>query len=201
MASTVNYEYYLASIYYNPSHAGAYGGMEKLYKAVRKDVKFVLGRSKIRNWLLKQEDYTVHRGTRSKFKRRWVVPPFVDYQWDVDTANVVFYKKENAGYAYFVLAIDIAIDILLVWTVPLRTSMGQEMVEALRQMFATGQKPSHMRSDQGTEFLNKNVKTFLKKENVTFFVTDNAAKTSYAERDIKTIKSRLIRFLTRKQTR
>ena len=174
-------------------------GVEKLYRAVRKDGKFVLGRSKIRNWLLKQEDYAVHQETRSKFKRRRVVAPFVDYQWDLDTANMVFYKKENAGYAYFVLAI--AILSRFVWTVPLRSTTGQEMVEALRQMFATGRKLSHIRSDQGTEFLNKNVKTFLKKENVTFFVTHKVVKASYAERAIKTIKSRLVRYMTHKQTR
>ena len=199
MASTVNYEDYLASIYYDPLHPGAYGGVEKLYRAVRKDGKFVLGRSKIRNWLLKQEDYAVHRETRSKFKRRRLVAPFVDYQWDLDTANMVFYKKENAGYAYFVLAIDILSK--FVWTVPLHSTTGQEMVEALRQMFATARKPSHIRNDQGTEFLNKNVKTFLKKENVIFFVTHNVVKVSYAERAIKTIKSRLVRYMTNKQTR
>ena len=125
--------------------------------------------------------------------------PFVDYQWDLDTANMVFYKKENAGYAYFVLAI--AILSRFVWTVPLRSTTGQEMMEALRQMFATGRKLSHIRSDQGTEFLNKNVKTFLKKENVTFFVTHNVVKASYAKRAIKTIKSRLVRYMTHKQTR
>ena len=75
---------------------------------------------------------------------------------------MVFYKKYNDDYSYFVLAIDILSK--FVWTVPLRTTTGQEMVEALRQMFATGRKPSHIRSDQGTEFLNKNVKTLLKTE-------------------------------------
>ena len=102
MASTVNYDDYLPSIYYDPLHAGAYGGVDKLYRAVRKEGKFVLGRSKIRNWLLKQNDYAVHRETRSKFKGRRVVAPFVDYQWDIDTANMVFYKKDNDDYAYFI---------------------------------------------------------------------------------------------------
>ena len=199
MASIINYEDYLASICYDPSHARAYGGVEKLYRAVRIDGKFVLGRSKIRNWLLKQEDYAAHRETRSKFKRRRVVAPFVDYRWDMDTANMVFYEKYNDDYSYFVLAIDILSK--FVWTVPLCTNTRQEMVEALRQMFATGRKPSHIRSDQGPEFLNKNVKTFLKTENVTFFVTHKVVKASSAKRAIKTIKSRLIRYLTRKQTR
>ena len=199
MASPTKYEDYLASIYYDPSHDGAYGGVEKLYRAVRKEGKFVLGRTKIRNWLLKQEDYAVHRETRSKFKRRRVIAPFVDYQWDVDTANMVFYKKHNDGYAYFVLAIDILSK--FVWTVPLRTTTGQEMMRALTQIFVSGRKPTHLRTDKGTEFVNKQVKAFLKKEGVVSFVTHNVVKASYAERAIKTIKSRVIRYMTRKQTK
>ena len=194
----MKYEDYLANIYYDPKHPGAYGGVEKLYRAVRKEGKFVIGRTKIRNWLLKQEDYAVHRETRSKFKRRRVVAPFVDYQWDVDTANMTFYKKENDGNAFFVLAIDILSK--FIWTVPLRTTTGQEMVLALKRMFAAGRKPTHLRSDQGTEFVNRNVKALLKKEGVTFFVTHNVVKASYAERAIKTIKSRLVRYMTHKQT-
>lgn len=198
MASPLKYEKYLASLYYDPKHSGAYGGVEKLYRAVRKDGKFVLGRQKIRNWLLKQEDYAVHRETRSTFKRRRVVAPFVDYQWDVDTANMAYYKKGNDGYAYFVLAIDILSK--FVWTLPLRTTTGQEMVKALSSIFATGRKPTHLRSDPGSEFANQKVKDLLKKEDVTFFVTRNVVKASYAERAIKTIKSRLIRYMTRHQT-
>lgn len=193
----MKYEDYLANIYYDPNHAGAYGGVEKLYRAVRKEGKFVISRAKIRNWLLKQEDFAVHRETRSKFKRRRVVAPFVDYQWDVDTANMTFYRKDNDGYAYFALAIDILSK--FVWTVPLRTTTGQEMAQALKRMFASGRKPTHIRSDQGTEYVNRNVKTLLKKEGVTFFVTHNVVKASYAERAIKTIKSRLVRYMTHKQ--
>lgn len=199
MAPPLKYEEYLANMYYDPARAGAYGGVEPLYRAVRKDGKFVLSRAKIRDWLLKQEDYAVHRETRSKFKRRRVIAPFVDYQWDVDTANMANYKKDNDGYAFFVLAIDILSK--YVWTVPLRTTTGQEMVEALKHIFASGRKPTHLRSDQGTEYVNQKVKALLKEENVTFFVTHNVVKASYAERAIKTIKTRLTRYMTHKQTR
>ena len=177
----MKYQDYLANIYFDPSHAGSYGGVEQLYRVVRKEGKFVLGRAKIRDWLNKQEDYAVHREAKSNFKRRRVVAPFVDYQWDVDTANMTFYKKDNDGYAYFVLAIDILSK--FIWTVPLRTTTGKEMTQALKSMFVSGRKPTHIRSDQGTEYVNKNVKDLLKKEGVTFFVTHNIVKASYAERD------------------
>ena len=194
----MKYEDYLASIYYDPKHAAAYGGVDKLYRAVRKEGKFVIGRTKIRNWLLKQEDYAVHREERGKFKRRKVVAPYVDYQWDVDTANMEYYKKGNDGYAYFLLAVDILSK--FVWTVALRTRTGKEMVHALQQILEKGRKASNIRSDKGTEFANKDVKQFLKKEGIHFFVTQNIVKASYAERAIKSIKSRIVRYMTHKQT-
>lgn len=197
MASTMKYEDYLKNIYYDPKHAGAYGGVEKLYRAVRKEGKYVISRDKIREWLLKQEDYAVHREERGKFKRRRVIAPYVDYQWDVDTANMEYYKKDNEGYAYFLLVVDILSK--FVWTVALHSRKGKEMVQALKKIFAYGRKPTHIRSDKGTEYNNQDVKQFLKKQNVNYFVTQNVVKASYAERAIKTIKGRLVRYMTRHQ--
>ena len=198
MAQTLKYEDYLSSIYYDPKHPAAYGGVDQLYRTVRKEGKFVLGRTKIRNWLLKQEDYAVHREERGKFKRRRVIAPFVDYQWDVDTANMEYYKKLNDGYAYFLLAIDILSK--FVWTVPLRTKTGKEMTRAFEHIFKQGRTPTRVRSDKGTEFANKDVKQLLKVRNVGYFVTQNIVKASFAERAIKTIKSRLVRYMNHRQT-
>ena len=192
MASSPKHEEYLKSIYYDPKNAGAFSGVEKLYRAVRKDGKFVLGRSKIRQWLLKQEGYSVHREERGKFKRRKVIAPYVDYQWDVDTANMEYLKKDNDGFAYFLLAIDIMSK--YVWTVPLRTRTGTEMKSAFAEIFSGRRKPTNIRSDKGTEFVNKDVKRYFKDQGITFFVTQNVVKASFAERAIKTIKSRIIRY-------
>ena len=155
-------------------------------------------REQIKKWLHKQEDVAVHREERTKFKRRRVVAPFVDYQWDVDTANMEYYAKENDGYNYFLLAIDIMSK--YVWTVALRTRTGKEMVQAFRRIFAQGRKPTRVRSDKGTEFVNIDVKQLLKKEDVKYFVTQNLVKASYAERSVKTIKSRIVHYMTHKQT-
>ncbi|CAG2237723.1 unnamed protein product [Mytilus edulis] len=64
----MTYEDYLQSIYYNPEHPGSLGGVEKLYRAVRKEGKFVL--AKIKRWLEKQDSFTLHRQINRKFKRR-----------------------------------------------------------------------------------------------------------------------------------
>ena len=80
MASRKKKEDYLAIIYFDPLNFVAYRGVEKLYRTIRKEGRLVIGRTKVRDWLLKQEDYAVHRETRSKITRRLVVAPFVDYQ-------------------------------------------------------------------------------------------------------------------------
>jgi transposase InsO family protein len=196
MAQTLKYEDYLKSIYYDPKHSGSFGGVDKLFRAVRKEGKFVLSRKKISDWLLKQEDYAVHREERANIKRRRVIAPFVDYQWDVDTANMEYYKKHNEGYAYFLLAVDILSK--YVWTVALRGRTGKEIVKALQGIFTEGRKPTKLRSDPGTEYSNRDVRGLLKKEGVQYFVTHNLVKASYAERSIKTIKGR--RYMTRHQT-
>jgi transposase InsO family protein len=198
MAQTLKYEDYLKSIYYDPKHSGSFGGVDKLFRAVRKEGKFVLSRKKISDWLLKQEDYAVHREERANVKRRRVIAPFVDYQWDVDTANMEYYKKHNEGYAYFLLAVDILSK--YVWTVAVRGRTGKEIVKALQGIFTEGRKPTKLRSDPGTEYSNRDVRGLLKKEGVQYFVTHNLVKASYAERSIKTIKGRLVRYMTRHQT-
>ena len=107
------------------------------------------------------------------------------------------YKKDNDGFAYFLLAIDILSK--YIWTVPLRTKTGKEMKSAFPKIFALGRKPMNVRSDKGTEFANKDISRYLKDQAVNYFVTQNVVKASYAERAIKTIKSRIIRYITHSQ--
>ena len=192
----MSYEDYLKSIYYNPTHPAAYGGVEKLYRAVRKDGKFVLSRNKISQWLHKQEDFAVHKEEKTKFRRRPVVAPFVDYQWDVDTANMRRYEDQK--YKQFLLAVDIMSK--YVWTVPLRTKTAVEIVKAFKTIFKDGREPTRIRTDKGSEYVNKDVRKYLKEQHTIHFVTQNIVKASLAERAIKTIKSRIARFMTHKQS-
>lgn len=156
----MTYEDYLKSIYYDTNHAGSYGGLEKLYRTVRKEGKYVIGKAKIRKWLQKQETYTLHQQVRRRFRRQRVIVPYMDYQWDADTASMTTYTKDNDGYGFFVLVIDIFSRFL--WTVPLRTTKGSEMSNALKSVFDQGRIPDHLRTDKGVEFKNRTVQKLTK---------------------------------------
>ena len=44
----MSYKTYLKQLYFDPEKPGSYGSVNKLYRAVRKEGKYVLGKSKIK---------------------------------------------------------------------------------------------------------------------------------------------------------
>ena len=195
-----DYKTYLASVFFNPDSPAAFSSLDKLYRFVRKDGKYVLGKAKIEKWLLEQESYAVHREERSKFKRRRVIVPYKGYQLDADTADMSFYQSSNGGYKYFALFIDIFSR--YVWTVGLKSKTGREMVGAMKKVFKDerGYRIERIRTDKGSEYLNKEVRNYLATLKIKHFETQNSPKACYAERAIKTIKGKLAKYMTHKQT-
>ena len=187
---------YLTKIYYNPSHPAAFGKNSKLFNAAKEDGKDI-SHYQIKNWLRKQETHTLFKEPRDKIKRPRVVVPRKYYQFDVDTAHLVKYKKSNDDYSYILICIDIFTR--YTWTVALKRLTGKEMVSALEQVFAEA-KPKVFRSDGGSENTNKVVKKYLEDEGVKRVITRNETKANYAERVIKTLKTKLTKYMYHKQT-
>ena len=69
---------YLASAYYDPKRSGVFGGVDRLYKDVKKEEKFNISRTKIKEWLMKQDAYTLHKPIRRHFKRNRVIVGGID---------------------------------------------------------------------------------------------------------------------------
>ena len=166
-----NIEQYLNGIYFDPNHPAAYSGLDKLHRYVKKD-GHKISKSKIRNWLSKQSVYNKHKPVRYSFKRSRVIVPTKLYQFDSDTASMVQYSKNNAGYKYILVLIDILSR--YAWTKPLKTLTGKEMVKALESIF--DKTPQKLRSDMGTEYMNDNVKRYLELNKITHFQSLNEKK-------------------------
>ena len=88
-----------------------------------------------------------------------------------------------------------------VWTIPLQTLKGLELTQAFKSIFENGRKLIKLRTDKGVEFVNKYVKAYLKQQNIDHFVTQNEVKAKYSERAIKTIRSRLTKYLKKNRTK
>ena len=189
------WETYIKRLYNDPKRAGSFTSPLKLYRAIQKEGKHRISLNKIKGWLSKQEVYTLHKSVNRKIKRRKVIVRGIDYQWDYDLGYMDKYAEENNSYKYILLSIDIFSR--FVWTRALVRKSGKEVQKALSGIFQEDQrKPKHIRTDKGTEFMDKNVQNFLRRQHIEYFTTDNEVKSNYAERAIKTIKSKLFRYMT-----
>jgi transposase InsO family protein len=190
-------ENYLRSIYYEPSHPSSFAGVDKLHRAVKKEGKHSISKYRIKQWLSKQSNYTEHKPVRRNFKRRRVVVDIKNAQWDGDTVSMVRYVEQNSSFRYILVIIDILSR--FVWTVPLKNLKGKEMVDALKGIFREV-KPRKLRTDKGSEFSNKHVNGYLRKEGVDHFTTTNETKANFSERVIKTLKTKITKYLDKKQS-
>ena len=64
---------YLSSVYYDSKRSGGFGGVDRLYNDVKKEGKFDISRAKIKEWLMKQDAYTLHKPIRRHFKKNCVM--------------------------------------------------------------------------------------------------------------------------------
>jgi len=64
-----NYQEYFKRIWYDHKHPASYAGPDKLYRLVKKEGKFKIGRQKIKQWLQDQDSYGLSRNLVRKFPR------------------------------------------------------------------------------------------------------------------------------------
>ena len=81
-----------------------------------------------------------------------------------------------------------------------QTKRAKDVVEAFRSIVEEGRKPKTLRSDAGSEYTNKVIQNFLKNKGIHHYVTHNTTQASYAERVLKTIKTKLYRYMVSNYT-
>jgi hypothetical protein len=189
---------YLSSVYYDPKRPGGFGGAERLYEDVKKEGRFALSRKEIREWLMKQDAYTLHKPMRRHFKRNRVIVGGIDQQSQMDLADMQSMQKFNDGYRYLLVCIDVFSK--YAWVVPLKNKTGPTLVEAFKVILTSGRKPEKIMSDQGTEFLNRHFRALMKEESIELYNTYNETKASIVERLIRTLKTKMWRYFTAKKT-
>ncbi|XP_061190298.1 uncharacterized protein LOC133198185 [Saccostrea echinata] len=192
------YTDYLRKLYYTPGNPGAFAGPEKLYQAVKKEGKHKIGRIRIRQFLNNEDPYSLLKPIRRSFPRSKVVVNTIDSMWDGDLADVSNISSENDGYKFLLVLIDVFSRFLFI--VPLKNKQHQNVTEGLKSVFQTGRKPHTLRTDKGSEFKNRWVKAFLKKEGVHVIYTQNETKANYAESVIRTMKNLMYRYFLKNRT-
>ena len=88
---------YLSSVYYDSKRSGGFGGVDRLYDDVKKEGKYKISRAEIKEWLMKQDAYTLHKPIRRHFRRNRVMVGGIDQQWQMDLADMQSMQKFNDG--------------------------------------------------------------------------------------------------------
>lgn len=122
----------------------------------------------------------------------------IDEQWAADLVEVQTLSRYKKGTRYLLTVIDIFSK--YAWVRPLKKKTGDEVQKAFLSIFKAGRKPLRLQTDDGKEFYNKTVQSFLKKNGIVHFSTQGDTKASAAERFNRTLKERLYCFFTAKNT-
>jgi len=96
----------------------------------------------------------------------------------------------------------VAIDVFspYAWVEPLKNKTAKEVERGL-MIILNQAKPRKIRTDGGSEFNNRWVKTLLENRHIYHHVTMNEVKANYVERFNRTIKTMIYRYLNRNKTR
>ena len=160
---------YLTSKYKDSKFPGSFVGVDKFYRAVKKDGKFSISRKQMQHFLESQDPYTLLRKVNGKFVRNRVITPYEGYLIDADTAHLITYAKQNIGNAYILAGIDTFTK--QAQAVPVKSLKASDFIPALEKLFSKFSKVQHCRTDSGSEFKSNQAQHFFKDGKIKHYVT------------------------------
>lgn len=182
----------LNKLYYNPSHPAGFSSVQKLHFYANKEN--IVSKKEVEEWLMKQNTYTLHKPRVKNFNRSKYIVKNINEQFQADLVDMQKFANTNQGYKYILTVIDLFSKFS--FAVPLKSKSSKEVLEAFKQIFQK-RKPFKIQTDKGKEFLNKDVSSFFKNNDVHFFTSQNETiKCSLVERFNRTLKSKMWKYFT-----
>ena len=187
----------MEALYYDPNNPASYGGVNSLLRAARKQ-NFT--QRQVINWLRSQDTYTLHKPARKRFPRNRYIVFGPNELWQADLNDMRGISEHNNGVNYLLTVIDVFSKML--WVKPLKRKTGFEVSNAFKQIFTNGTNvPKCLQSDKGTEFTGSTVGKLFKHYKIKYVTTQNPdIKAAVVERVNRTLKTRMWRYLTHKNT-
>ena len=166
----------------------AYGSVSNLQKASS------LSRVKVETFLQSKNSHTKYRQYRRRFPRLKVIAYDINEIWSIDLAYVDKLANYNNGIKYLLVAVDVLSRKLRVQ--PMRTKGADETAKTFGRTI-TKTKPLKVWSDKGTEFKGA-FKKFCESKGINTYTTNSEAKSAFAERNIRSLKNIIYKYLENK---
>lgn len=188
----------LRKLYYGTDNPSCYGGVNNLYRAAKKQIPGIKIND-VKNFLSKQETYTLHKPVRRRFPRNKIVTAGLDVDWQADLADLKSLKKYNGGYSYILVVVDVLSKYL--WAEPMKNKTASETAKAMSKILTQGRLPWRLCTDRGKEFKGQQFQLLMDKYDITHFsATSPDVKAALAEIYVRHMKNKLYRFFTAAKT-
>ena len=189
----------LDKIYKDPSNPGSFSSQMKLLQEARlvNEEKFNL--KDIKDYLKKQVSYTRHGLVPKKYIKRPVhISEGPGFLLSADLADMTEDSRahnDNVRYLFFI--IDCYSRKL--WVLPLENKKATSAANCLDSFLKSiKSKYCYLWVDKGTEFFNRQTENICKKHGIKLYhVLNRCFKACYAERAIRTIKSKLFKVISK----
>ena len=103
----MSWKEHLRQIYFVVKNPISYAGPTKILRYQRKEGRYSVGLSAIKQWLQDIDAYSLQRPQRYKFKRNRVTSQGLDVLFDVDHVDVSNLAGENDEVKYLRVVIDV----------------------------------------------------------------------------------------------
>ena len=163
----------------------AYGSITNLQKASN------LPRWKVELFLKSKNAHTKYHLFKLNFPRLKVIAFRINEIWSVDLAYVDKLAKYNNGVNYLLVAVDVLSRYLRVE--PMKTKEAKDCAAAFAKMIKK-KKPEKVWTDKGTEFKGA-FKKFCTRRGIDTYTTQSETKSAFAERNIRSLKNIIYKFL------
>ncbi|RLU21740.1 hypothetical protein DMN91_006116 [Ooceraea biroi] len=188
----------LEKLYYDPAHYAGYSAVDNLSRAAKTN----FSRTTVIQWLESQDAYTLHRLSQRKFPRLHYAVTNIDDLWEADLIELRNLKSYNEGYSYLLVIIDVLSK--YAWVEPLRAKTSNGVASAFQRVLSRseGRVPVYLQTDKGKKFIGRAMQKVLEENDVRFRVARNPdVKATVVERFKRTLKERMWRYFTHKNTR
>ena len=142
----------------------------------------------------------IHHHVKRKFKRRKVIVTGLDEIWGMDLASMESFASYNNGYKYILCIIDVFSK--FAWCIPLKNKTAASILTAVKDVVSESKRqPEKIWVDRGSEFYNKDFKSWATKNKITIYSTYGESKSVVVERFIRTLKELITRKFSSTQSR
>lgn len=185
--------------YENLNSVSCYSGIDSVYREAKKQNP-KLTKKDVENALVKIKSFSLHKPRRIRFKRLKTIPIGYMTHMQADLADFQRVSAHNDGYRYLLVCVDVLSR--QIYVAPVHSKSSDDMIKAFSAVFKTTPMiPQFLFTDKGLEFQAKELKRFYAKSQLIKQVAQSPdVKAAMAERTIRTIKTRLYKYFTHKET-